>query len=160
MTESLSIAVREATSADSVVLADLYEIGRKGIEAERGAEIDSLLHERTGDLVTGFTEDLHDRDVHILVGLVDSVLVGYVVVRIVEPRAGTKLAIVNDLFVLPEARGVGVGRALLDVVVEISQSAGCIGLSARALPGDRATKNFFESFGLVARSIDVHVDLR
>ena len=151
MTESLTIAVREATSADAVVLADLYEIGRQGIENERGAEIDSLLHERTGDLVTAFSDDLRDQDVRIFVGLVDSVLVGYVVVRLVEPREGTTLAIVNDLFVLPGARGVGVGRALLDVVVEVSRAAGSIGLSARALPGDRATKNFFESFGLVAR---------
>jgi len=160
VTNSLKITVRDASSADSAVLADLYEIGRKGIEAERGAEIDSLLHERTGDLATAFLNDLYDSDVHILVGSVDSVVVGYVVVRILEPREGTKLALVNDLFVLPGARGVGVGRALLDVVVDVSRNAGCIGLSARALPGDRATKNFFESFGLVARSIDVHVDLR
>jgi hypothetical protein len=28
------------------------------------------------------------------------------------------------------------------------------------MPGDRNTKNFFESFGLVARAITVHRDLR
>ena len=30
----------------------------------------------------------------------------------------------------------------------------------RAMPGDRSTKNFFESFGLVARALTVHRDLR
>jgi hypothetical protein len=34
--------------------------------------------------------------------------------------------------------------------------AGCFGVDSLALPGDRHTKNFFESFGLVARAIVVH----
>ena len=33
---------------------------------------------------------------------------------------------------------------------------GCFGVDSLALPGDRHTKNFFESFGLVARAIVVH----
>ena len=34
------------------------------------------------------------------------------------------------------------------------------GIGSTVLPGDRASKNFFESFGLVARAIAVHRDLR
>ena len=33
---------------------------------------------------------------------------------------------------------------------------GCIGVDSLALPGDRDTKNFFETHGLVARAITVH----
>ena len=36
---------------------------------------------------------------------------------------------------------------------------GCFGVDSLALPGDRHTKNFFESFGLVARAIIVHRSL-
>ena len=56
----------------------------------------------------------------------------------------------------PRARGVGVGYELMRACVEIARRAGCVGIDARALPGDRETKNFFESFGLVARSLVVH----
>ena len=38
-------------------------------------------------------------------------------------------------------------------------AAGAIGVDALALPGDRATKNFFETFGLKARAIVVHLSL-
>ena len=33
---------------------------------------------------------------------------------------------------------------------------GCFGIDALALPGNRATKNFFERYGLTARAIIVH----
>jgi hypothetical protein len=45
---------------------------------------------------------------------------------------------------------------LMDQLVEWCRERGCIGVDSLALPGDRATKNFFESFGLVARAIIVH----
>ena len=48
------------------------------------------------------------------------------------------------------------GEAMLDLCLEWATSGGCIGLDSLALPGDRQTKNFFESFGLVARAIIVH----
>jgi hypothetical protein len=44
-------------------------------------------------------------------------------------------------------------------LVEWCEGEGCSGVDSLALPGDRATKNFFESFGLVARALIVHKDL-
>ena len=61
-----------------------------------------------------------------------------------------------DLYVLPDARGVGVGEAMMGLCLDWARRNGCIGLDSMALPGDRHTKNFFESFGLVARAIIVH----
>ena len=37
-----------------------------------------------------------------------------------------------------------------------AHEAGAVGIDALALPGDRATKNFFETAGLTARAILVH----
>ena len=62
----------------------------------------------------------------------------------------------KDLFVEPEARGVGVGSALMTELLDAARRNGSCGIEAEALPGDRATKNFFEGFGLVARKITVH----
>ncbi|MBV8949825.1 MAG: GNAT family N-acetyltransferase, partial [Actinobacteria bacterium] len=59
-------------------------------------------------------------------------------------------------YVEPEARGVGVGRALLDDLVRWFESTGCRGVDAAALPGDRDTKNFFEAAGFKARLITMH----
>ena len=50
---------------------------------------------------------------------------------------------------------MGVGERLLEGVADWAQEAGCAALDADALPGDRATKNFFEQHGLVARAIRV-----
>jgi hypothetical protein len=51
---------------------------------------------------------------------------------------------------------VGVGEAVMDHLVAWCRAQGCFGVDSLALPGDRQTKNFFESFGLVARAIVVH----
>jgi hypothetical protein len=44
----------------------------------------------------------------------------------------------------------------MEAVLAWCDERGCFGVDALALPGNRETKNFFESFGLVARAIVVH----
>jgi hypothetical protein len=48
---------------------------------------------------------------------------------------------------------------MMDAVVAWARQHGCRGVDALALPGQRDTKNFFESHGLVARALVVHRDL-
>lgn len=91
-----------------------------------------------------------------MLGTIDGVPVGYAVAQRVELPGGAPLASLSNLFVLPEARGVGVGAALLDAVLAWATASGCVGIDSTALPGDRGTKNFFESYGMVARAISVH----
>jgi len=66
------------------------------------------------------------------------------------------LGVVDDIYVEPQARGVGVGEVLMNAVVDWCHGKGCAGVDALALPGNRETKNFFETFGLTARAIIVH----
>lgn len=95
-------------------------------------------------------------DAFLVVGLIDDTPVGYGLVHVEYLRTGERLGVIDELFVHPDARAVGVGEAIMDLVVERCTDAGCAGLDARALPGDRETKNFFETFGLVARALVVH----
>lgn len=160
MIDALCVVARHATGEDVSVLVELYEAGQAQIEGERGAELDTVFRGRSGNLRDSFRADLDAEDRIVLVGTIDEVVVGYAVVSLLEPRPGHRLAEITDLFVFDSARGVGVGATLLAEVQKIADQHECTGLMARALPGDRATKNFFESLGLVARSIEVYRDLR
>jgi GNAT superfamily N-acetyltransferase len=50
-----------------------------------------------------------------------------------------------------DARGVGVGTALMEAAVAWCAAAGCLEVDALALPGDRATKQRLEAAGFTAR---------
>ena len=93
-------------------------------------------------------------------GTIDGTTVGYAAARVDDLPDGSRLAVVDDIYTLPEARGVGVGEALMDLVLDWARAEGATGVDAIALPGMRDTKNFFETFGLVARAIVVHRSLQ
>jgi len=154
---------RPASAHDLEVLARLAD---EAIEEQRPARGGDLLARRDsrprpsrGWLATA----LDDPDTAVLVGVIDldgpdpvEVPVGYAVARIEHLRDGSRLAVVDELYVEPAARGVAVGEALMDALLEWAEHRGCFGIDAVALPGNRETKNFFERFGLTARAIVVH----
>ncbi|MHB8329832.1 MAG: GNAT family N-acetyltransferase [Acidimicrobiales bacterium] len=95
----------------------------------------------------------------VLVGTVERTVVGLAVGR-VDHVGEAGLGIVDACYVEREARGVGVGRALLDSLLDWFASSSCRGVDATALPGDRETKSFFEAAGFKARLITLHRPLR
>ena len=92
----------------------------------------------------------------VLVGLIDGTVVGYSVTRIENLHDRSQVAVIDDIYVHPEARAVSVGEAMVERVVAWATQQGCVGIDSLALPGDRNTKNFFETFGFRARAIVVH----
>jgi GNAT superfamily N-acetyltransferase len=94
------------------------------------------------------------------VGTIDEVVVGFATVGIDVLADGSRLGVVTSIFVDPGARKVAVGEALIDEVIAWCTARGCIGIDAHALPGNRQTKNFFETFGFTARLLVVHRSLR
>ncbi len=91
-----------------------------------------------------------------VVGTYDDVIFGYALATIEELADGRRLGRLDDLAVDDDARESGIGEAMMNLVIAEMQAAGCLGIDSRALPGDRETKNFFESFGLKARLLVVH----
>jgi len=71
-------------------------------------------------------------------------------------RDGRDIARITFVFVHPEARGIGIGAALVELAEAWAQAGGCSGVDGLALPGDRETKNLYERAGLTARAIVVH----
>ena len=158
--EQLAPSVRDAVPGDLDELARLDRAAREHLHQHRGGPVYLLRSARPTPPHESLSADLSDDDTRVSLGCIGPAAVGYAVTRLVTLGDGTLVAEVSDIFVEPEARDVGVGNALMDDAVAWARARGCVGIDAHALPGDRQTKNFFESFGLVARAITVHRDLR
>ena len=66
-------------------------------------------------------------------------------------RDGERRGRIDCCYVEADARGVGVGAALMEAAVAWCETSGCIEVDALALPGDRATKQRLEAAGFTAR---------
>lgn len=91
----------------------------------------------------------------LLAGTIDGVVVGVGAGRLAT-RGGERIGVVDCCYVEIEGRQVGVGTALAEALVRWFGAAGCVAVDAPALPGDRATKQLFESQGLSARLLILH----
>lgn len=159
-TAPLGPVVRDALPGDVDELARLDTAAREHLQAHRGGPVYLLRSARPVPPHESLLADLADDDTRLALGCIGTVAVGYAVTRLFLLGDGRRVAEVSDIFVEPPARDIGVGNALMTDAVEWARAQGCVGIDAHALPGDRHTKNFFESFGLVARAITVHRELR
>jgi GNAT superfamily N-acetyltransferase len=145
------ISARPARPEDASDLDRLGAESRAETREKRGGElsVDELdaTHEELGP------SDAPPRIV--LVGTIDDVVVGYASLA----RTG-RVALVEELYCEPGARGVGVGDALVAEAADLASQWGCAFLDSLVLPGDRETKNFFEAHGMVSRLLRVSRPLR
>ncbi|MCB1037937.1 MAG: GNAT family N-acetyltransferase [Acidimicrobiales bacterium] len=155
-------AARPADAHDLPAMAALARDARSELEVQRGGPVWRARSARTDPVEDRLVEEIGRPGVEgcAVVGTIDGVVVGYGVSTLEPLTDGSILSVVSDLYVAPAARGVGVGEAMMDLLVGHAGDHGARGIDALALPGDRETKNFFETFGLKARAIVVHRDLR
>ena len=147
---------RAATVADVERLAVLGRQGSAELVPMRGGAVWGAREARAEPLEAAYTQLLTRDDTTVVVGTIDGFVIGLGVGRVERLRDGRDLGIIEELFVEPEARSIGVGEAIVELLLEFFIGKGCIGADALALPGNRATKNFFEQHGFVARSIVMH----
>ena len=145
---------RPAEPADVDALVALVAAEHAELTIQRGGPLWAA-HARvaTTDRLSAALADDHGL---VLAGTIDDVVLGVATARLVEaPGVGT-IAVIDDLYVDPDAREVGIGHALITQIASWANAQGCVGVDATVLPGNRAAKNFFEAHGLVARAISVH----
>lgn len=155
-------AARAALPSDIGAITDLARTAVHELGLLRGGPVWQLQDARVEPIEDGVAADVAltaDQGLAV-VGTIDGTIVGYGVSRLETLSDGSVLAEVSDLYVDPGARAIGLGEAMMDLLVAHAEQAGAIGIDALALPGDRQTKNFFETFGLKARAIVVHRSLR
>jgi GNAT superfamily N-acetyltransferase len=152
--------VRPAGPEDIPGIVELAEIMHAELEPMRGGGIWAVREARERPLEDAYRAVLDQSDARLVVGTFDGVVVGFGAGQVECLQDGSCLGVVSDLFVHPEARGVGVGEAMLGELVEFFRAQGCVGIDAVALPGHRAAKNFFEESGFSARAIVMHHSFR
>ncbi len=150
-------AARPAIEADVPRLADLCRMALAELGArERGGAVFVAREARAEPVDTGLAAAVADPDVVVIAGMLDDVVLGYATGRVEGLRDGTSLGIIDELFVEPDARAIGVGEAMMNQLLEWFRQRTCIGVDSTALPGARETKNFFEESGFTARLLVMH----
>lgn len=147
---------RPAAVTDLPRLAELAEAAVADLEGGRGGAVWARHGARRPPFLEALDVELAAPDHHIVVGTLDETIMAYAVARIDTLADGGRLGVVTDLYTEPGVRELGIGEAMMQALIDWCAAQGCFGVDSLALPGDRHTKNFFESFGLVARAIIVH----
>jgi GNAT superfamily N-acetyltransferase len=122
---------------------------------QRGGPLLAASLEGSDPLDLSLERALADEDRLLVVGSTEGVDVGFASVRCDRMRR-QPIGVVETVYVEPAARLVGVGEAILDLVVSWCAERGCHGVDAPALPGSRPAKAFFEDHGFVARLLVMH----
>lgn len=152
-------SARVATVADIEAIELIEQARRVEISGQRGAAM--LLRREAGPPVgERLRRSIVDGTSLVVVGCYDDVVFGYGLAALETLLDGERLARLDHFVVDAQARKAGVGEAMMTLLLELAEGEGCIGIDSLALPGDRDTKNFFESFGLKARLLTVHRSLR
>ncbi len=149
-------SARPAHADDVIAIVGLVDACAAELRPTRGGDLWFRREGPTPPPETYIARRLESPVDHVIVGLIDAEVVGFATVALETLRDGTRLGVIDDLYVDAEARSVGVGEAMAVEAVAWCESHGCFGIDASALPGNRAAKNFFETYGFVARRIIMH----
>jgi len=152
-------SARRATASDLAAIEAMVRRAIDELRPTRGGDIWAASLPRAEPYGEALVEEMTDPNRRVVVGCVDDAVIGYGVVRLQGLTDGRVIGVVDDLYTEVEARGIGVGEAMMDLLIAWCRERRCAGIDALALPGNRATKNFFETFGLTARAIVVHRNL-
>ena len=147
---------RPATSEDVPRIAELVAAAVAELTPMKGGVVWAAREASWPPHEARLLEALADPARLVLAGTIDDAVIGYAVTHVEDLRDGSRLGVIDDLFVEEGARGVGVGEAMMQSVLAWLDAQGCAGADAMALPGHRAAKNFFEGSGFTARQIVMH----
>ena len=150
---------RPATLDDLARLSELAAAAVDELRPGRGGAVWARHQARRAPFEPELEAQISGAEHLVVAGTVDDLVMGYGVATTEVLADGGRLGTVTDLYTDPGVRELGIGEVMMDALLEWCREQGCFGVDSLALPGDRHTKNFFESFGLVARAIVVHRSL-
>lgn len=149
----MSEAARKATPADLGAIDAVLSAQTAETAEQRGGPM-FLVAE--GAQLQAVSEALVDPNSVAIVGTYDDAVFGVATMRFVTWANGQVVGRIERLVVQAEARKAGIGEAIMNELLAACADRQCSAIESIALPGDRHTKNFFESFGLKARMLTVN----
>lgn len=153
-----AVVARPATAEHLSTILTLAGLARAESHDERGGELlFDLTHTSVGQ-AERYEAALGDADQALVVGEVNGATVGFATAHL-ERGASKTICAIDELFVHPQARSVGVGAALLQQMQAWARTHSCTHVESQVLPGNRAAKNFFERVGMVTRAMRVSAPL-
>ena len=142
--------------ADVLRLAELNRAVIEELAPMRGGAVWKAREARQEPIEDRLEELLDDPQARVLVATIDGTVVGYAVAHLEQLTDGSVLGVIDDIFVEEGARQVGLGELMINDLMAWCEERKCLGMDAMALPGHRATKNFFEESGFTARNLVMH----
>jgi GNAT superfamily N-acetyltransferase len=106
-----------------------------------------------------FTHAFTDDVTRLVIGELDGVPLGFALATLDDmlPQGeGARVVTVRYIYTDPEARGVGIGHAMVTEIIDHYAALGVEYFDAKVSPGHRNAKNFFEAHGFSARLIVMH----
>ncbi|MGI8983053.1 MAG: GNAT family N-acetyltransferase [Acidimicrobiales bacterium] len=149
-------ACRPAAPADLPRLAELNRAVIEELAPTRGGAVWKAREARQEPIEGRLGDLLDDSESRVLVATIDGTVVGYAVAHVEQLADGSVLGVIDDIFVEEGARQVGLGELMINDLLSWCAARKCVGMDAMALPGHRATKNFFEESGFTARQLVMH----
>ncbi len=147
-------SARFAKQEDLGTFRTLHAMSRSLIADHKGGDywLDKEAFQNSGESL--FIEVQQSESSVCIMGLYDDYPVGFLIGEI-HNLLGAIAVDIREVFVEPDARSVGVGETMMDALSEWAHTQSATYLTSRALPGDRALKNFFERYRITARLIEV-----
>jgi GNAT superfamily N-acetyltransferase len=149
---------RPATAADVAILEELSDQARAELAGQRGGALLAASPAGQPTIADLVARGRRDPDRIVVVGTTDGAEVGFAWAHCDRSRR-QPIGVIEAIYVEPSARMVGVGEAMIDLVVAWCRARGCAGVDAPALPGNRPAKAFFEDSGFVTRLLIMHQPL-
>ena len=153
----MQVTSRAATTDDVDTIIAMYRVLADEQEALR--PLWPLADGLAEPAEAALREILAADDSLLLIGEIDHYPLGFLWARVealLPQAAGDEVGVIRLIFTDPEARGVGVGDAMITQALAELRSRGLQYFDARVSPGHRHAKNFFESNGFSARLIVMH----
>ena len=136
----------------------LFTAARRETTTKKGSELWLKFDAVQGSAEKIFDEFISTKSKALIIGEFDSCPLGYMLLELLMIE-DAEASNIQEVFVLKEARAVGVGESMMKFAIDWSRSKGASLVLGRTLPGDRETKNFFEKHRLTARLIEVSKQL-
>ncbi len=151
-----SEAAREAGSEEINRVAELARQARNEALQYRGGERWLVTEAAAEPLEDHLARLLPDPQAVLVVGTWDEVVMGYGWARMQTRLDGSLVARVEELFVCPDVRSLGVGESVFNALAGWARDNGAAAMDSFVLPGHREAKNFFETFKMTAHALIVH----